>query len=85
MDLYCARCGEPWDMDSVLHGDFTEEEKNRFQKGIDCPVCHGKEVKERPFRAQLASAMSEILGDDVDGMAAEMEDAEYILGEEFWG
>jgi hypothetical protein len=39
---------------------------------------------KRPFRAELASALGSILGDDTDGLAAEMEDAEALLGKEFW-
>jgi len=31
------------------------------------------------------TAMRDVLGDDIDGIAAEMEDAEDVLGEEFWG
>ena len=111
MDLYCQRCGEPWDFDSVYHGDLTPEEKERFLKGVDCPACKGKEMCKRtiqcedcedaaenssgihtctksrikrPFRAQLASALSDVLGDDTDGIAAEMEDAEWMFGSDFW-
>jgi hypothetical protein len=111
VDLYCQRCGEPWDYDGVYHGDFTTEEKERFLKGVDCPACKGKElcVQEfpcqdcpeaeetvsqtfkcksdrikKPFRATLAGVLTDILGEDTDGIAAEMEDAEYLLREEFW-
>ena len=84
MDLYCQRCGEPWDAYGVDNSDMTEEGAKRFKKGLDCPSCHGKEVKKRPFRAVLASVLSEVLGDDIDGIAAEMEDAEYMFGDEFW-
>ena len=106
MDLYCQRCGEPWDQYGVYNGDMTAEEKHRFLKGIDCPSCHGKEMCKkgikcqecneyddsrcrlhlirRPFRAQLAAALTDVLGDDTDGLAAEMEDAEWMLGSEFW-
>ena len=111
MDLYCQRCGEPWDFDSVYQGDMTAEEKQGFLKGTGCPACKGKELCtlklacrdceesletssgcfscgkdciKRPFRAQLATALSDILGDDTDGIAAEMEDAEWMFGEEFW-
>lgn len=31
------------------------------------------------------AAMHEVLGDDLDGLAAELEDAEAMLGKEFWG
>lgn len=115
MDLYCQRCGEPWDFWSAKAekdgGDMSEEEAQRFKAGIDCPACHGKEectlklqckdcedsaensagiftcMKmrfKRPFRATLASALTDILGDDIDGIAAEMEDAEWMLGVDFW-
>lgn len=83
MDLYCSRCGEPYEFDYVMH-DMTPQEKGDFLNGVCCPSCKGKEVTDRPFRAMLAGAMGEILGDDIDGLAAEMEDAEYMLGEEFW-
>ena len=83
MDIYCQRCGEPWDAYGVRHGDMTPEERVRFLSVEDCPGCHGKEVAERPFRAQVMSAMRDILGDDIDGIAAEMEDAEALLGSDF--
>jgi hypothetical protein len=83
MDLYCQRCGEPWEYDYVMH-EMTPEEKEAFLKGKYCPSCKGNEIKERPFRAQLASAFQDILGDDIDGLVAEMDDAEYLLGSEFW-
>jgi hypothetical protein len=84
MDIYCQRCGEPWDAYGARHGDMTPEEKERFFKGEDCPACHGKEVKKRPFRAQATAVLSDLLGDDIDGLAAELEDAEYLLGSSFW-
>jgi hypothetical protein len=40
-------------------------------------------VEKKPFRAELATVMEDILEDDLDGVASEMEDAEYLLGEEF--
>ncbi|MDD5537373.1 MAG: hypothetical protein PHF12_00225 [Candidatus Omnitrophica bacterium] len=84
MDIYCKRCGEPWDAYGVRHGDLTDEERERFFKGGGCPHCYGKPVERRPFRAQLAEALGDVLGDDIDGLAAEMEDAEYLLGDKFW-
>lgn len=84
MDLYCKRCGEPWDYYGVMHGDLTDEERERFRQGEGCPACFGKPVEKKPFRAELATVMEDILGDDLDGVASEMEDAEYLLGEEFW-
>jgi len=82
-DLYCKRCGEPWEFYYVQH-EMTEEERSDFHKGVCCPSCKGKEVNKRPLRAEIASALHDVLGDDLDGLAAEMQDAEYLLGEEFW-
>ena len=84
MDLYCARCGEPWDAYGVRHGDLTDEERELFLKGEGCPSCWGEEVVSRPFRAELMATLHEVLGDDLDGLAAELEDAEDVLGKEFW-
>jgi hypothetical protein len=83
MDLYCSRCGEPWELDYVMH-DMAPEEKEAFLKGEYCPSCKGKEIEKRPLRAELAGALQDILGDDIDGIAAEMEDADYMFGSEFW-
>ena len=83
MDLYCQRCGEPYEHYYVMH-EMKPDEKQRFLNGEDCPSCIGKTIEKQPFRAQVASAMRDILGDDVDGIAAEMEDAEFMMGSGFW-
>lgn len=83
MDLYCSRCGEPYDMDYV-NFEMTPEERHRFKRGKGCPACYDKPVEKRPFRAQIAGALRDVLGDDEDGIAAEMEDAEAMFGSEFW-
>ena len=71
MDVYCKRCGEPWDLYGVNNGDMTDEEKKRFWAGQGCPCCVGKPAPEkRPFRAELQE---------------EMEDAELMFGDEFNG
>ncbi len=83
MDLYCKRCGEPWEL-CYVQQEMTPEEKERFHSGKGCPACFGKPVEKRPFRAELAIALGDVLGDYLDGLAAEMEDAEAAPGEEFW-
>lgn len=83
MDLYCGRCGEPWDIYYVQQ-EMTPDERHRFRCGKGCPVCYGKTIERRPLRAELSAALGELLGDDLDGLAAEMEDAESMLGKEFW-
>ena len=77
MDLICTCCGEPWAVDHVLH-----EEPDGFdrQGGLirGCPCCHGTPpegmTEERRSRLQAVAAAAELLGDDVDGVAALLED-----------
>ena len=76
MDVYCPRCGEPYEIYHLEH-DASSEERRRFWDGDGCASCYGKEVKRRPFRAQAAEVLHDILGDDIDGLAAMMEDFEY--------
>jgi hypothetical protein len=101
MDIYCPRCGEPWDVFS-LTDDMTPEKARNLKAGKGCPCCCGKEVclrKEtcdvcplyqldglfyigqcragafkKPFRAEASEALMGILGDDLDGVAAMLED-----------
>ena len=74
MDVLCERCGEPWDLYYVQH-EMSQEERNIFWAGRGCPACHGKEVKPRVPEAQrIQAALRSVLGDDLDGLAAEMED-----------
>jgi len=106
MDVYCKRCGEPWDFYWVQHGE-------RFWRGEGCPACYGKEpcysrfpceecldselvgfpvcrasrskkLAQRPFRAELTAALHGSLGDDLDGLAAMLDDAESLLGSDFF-
>ena len=97
MDLYCQHCGEPWEF-LYITDEMTDLERRVFKCGRGCPSCyvlddgathpveghHIKEVVKRPFRSELQAALREVLGGDTDGLAAEMEDAEYMLGSEFW-
>lgn len=78
MDLVCLRCGEPWDLDTVLH-----DEPESFQRGgaaiYSCPCCERKRQEELPAptrRMQLARVLTTTLGDDVDGAVALLEDVD---------
>ena len=73
MDVYCPRCGEPWDLYYVQH-EMTSQERRDFWAGKACPSCVNKEVKERPDRALATAVLRDVLGSDVDGIAAELED-----------
>ena len=74
MDIYCPRCGEPFDVFSLVD-DMTPEEARDFKAGRGCPCCKGQEVTERPLRAEATGVLLDVLGDDIDGVAAELEDA----------
>ena len=79
MDLICSRCGEPWDLDYVLH-EAPDEFDRRGGLIRACPCCHGEEPETMPAekREKLAAVatVAELLGDDVDGLAALLEDFE---------
>lgn len=86
MDIYCKRCGEPWDyLGAADAGDMTRTEYTAMMAGEGCPSCAGKPLnKPKPFRAMLMDAVSDLLGDDIDGIASSMDDAEFMFGSEFW-
>lgn len=52
----------------------------RISHIIRCESCPPGETKVTT-RSLLAEALSDILGDDIDGFISEMEDAEYLLGD----
>lgn len=78
MDLICVNCGEPWDMDHVLH-----EEPESFERkgGVikHCPCCpndgSAPELDtDKQAKLEIIETLGEIMGDDVDGFASELED-----------
>jgi hypothetical protein len=77
MDIYCLKCGEPWDLIHVMDNKdefvFAEENTGKITK---CPCC--EEVvdltKEERGRLDSLSALADIMGDDIDGYAAFVED-----------
>ena len=77
MDLPCTNCGEPWDMDYVLHE--APNEFTRTHGRIDrCPTCPatGRPQLSAAKRARLdaIAELADMLGNDIDGLAAELED-----------
>ena len=88
MDVYCPKCGEPVEIDT-LH-EYAESNEVTFQSVLDSfkkngcgetftewgwqcnPSEHGKE------RAMIASELFDILGDDIDGIASTIDDWEYL-------
>lgn len=81
MDIRCPICGEPWDMDE-LH-DLIPDECDDYHKAVSlfrnkgCEAFGSKHnVIENKNAATLTSMLFDVLGDDVDGIASELEDAE---------
>ena len=84
MDLYCQKCDEPWEVYYVGCGDFDADnnvgDAVRFKAGDGCPACKWglKAPKKQSFRGEAMSMLSDLLGDDIDGIASMMDDAEYM-------
>lgn len=97
MDLYCEYCGEPYDL-FYVQDEMTSVERQTFHSGKGCPSCYQldedakepaqghriKEVAKQPFRSELQQALRGLLGDDLDGLASEMDTAMYSEGGKFW-
>lgn len=86
MDIYCPKCGEPVEID-YLHEvaddeDMTFSEVMRAFQVKGCPAifarCNAPSTEvDSSFglrRQDAASALYDLLGDDIDGAAAMMED-----------
>jgi len=75
MDIRCTTCGEPWDV-------FTLADEGVSPKRFAAEGCkafgsrHGGAIDDE--KLMLITEMTYLLGDDVDGLAAELEDAEYL-------
>lgn len=91
MDIMCPRCGEPWEIDSI-HEEVAERVyegrtatyasvAREFQsRGCAAFTAYGARCTGLPDkgRAAAASAMYDLLGDDLDGAASMLEDAEHF-------
>lgn len=87
MDLYCSKCGEPVDNDE-LHGVAQASGQRYAEVAASFRIegCHALGMThnnhpdvatDRVFgltRAQSSEALYDLLGDDMDGAAAMMED-----------
>jgi len=79
MDIICISCGEPWAIDYVLHDD-PEAFRRKGGKIMHCPCCEENKKLNGPpnpiqrAKLDLAAEMADLLGDDIDGLACELED-----------
>jgi hypothetical protein len=89
MDIYCPRCAEPWDIDSLWDEadasgvPFTTVRAAFSRKG--CLALESYGVSELDCvrdtgnaRAMASGVLMDILGDDIDGVASLMGDAEAL-------
>lgn len=83
MDIYCPRCAEPTDIEELHEAveigtaeNFDDARRQFYSVG--CRVLFGGSPcpKTNDPRALLAAELADILGEDVDGIAAMHEDAE---------
>ena len=78
MDIKCHQCREPWDIDSlhdlVAEGHFVDFEDAR--KGFYRDGCgaFGEQHNGPADPADTIGVLQELLGDDVDGLAAMIQD-----------
>jgi 5-methylcytosine-specific restriction endonuclease McrA len=76
VDIICAKCGEPWDVYTVLH-DEPENFERHDSLIIACPHCNGKQpemTNERQDFLRQVAALAELCGSDIDGFAGMLED-----------
>lgn len=99
MDILCTRCGEPWDVYSLVD-DMTPQEAKDLKSGAGCPCCINKELCQDDLACEecehwdglrfscmankfknraadssyIQAAIADLFGDDIDGLAASMDD-----------
>jgi hypothetical protein len=84
MDIRCPVCSEPWDLDELhaLEGVAFDEAREKFY-AEGCGLTFGSKEcapanDEASRRAEVSRVLADLLGDDIDGIAAMEED--YDLG-----
>lgn len=74
-DVHCTKCGEPWDMD-CLHEPEEYGLTLRGRMIVACSACawHASQGFPMLDAAALTGALHDVMGDDVDGVAAMLQD-----------
>jgi len=78
MDVICRKCGEPWDVDSFHdvaedNGTTWDDASREFRRS-GCAVFGITCSEDRSDATAAAEAIYDLLGDDMDGAAALLED-----------
>ncbi len=78
MDVYCRHCGEPSDVYHVEH-DMELRFRKMFKAGKGCDCCEGKGSPANNGTTERADIIAELLGDDLDGQAAMLDDMGFMF------
>lgn len=90
MDTICTRCGEPWDIDTLIEDRGLPKEEQEFRTKalseiVRCPACLKKPDTDKSIQQFQKSpayygvvALAELMGDDIDGFAAYLEDLDFL-------
>jgi len=85
MDIYCPKCGEPWDLDSI-HEIADQDEcsfdqaRVRFRREgcVALGTSHSDDTDSGGLRALASGALMDLMGDDMDGVASMLDDFDYV-------
>ena len=75
MDIYCSKCGEPWDVYTLNEYEVTMESFSTNGCRAFGVKCNENTIDKKN---SLYSEIYDILGDDVDGAASIIDDAKYL-------
>lgn len=79
MDILCPKCAEPWEIDSLHevaedHGGFDAAYKSFRTQGCGVAFSSWGTAMCNPVDRPELYELADLLGDDVDGYAAMIED-----------
>lgn len=80
MDLVCVRCGEPWELDYVLHGtpdDFIRS-GGLIRRCPSCPATRPTMNKAEQQRLAIIATLARAFGNDIDALAATLADSKLV-------
>ena len=79
MDIICPKCGEPWEFDSLHDAVMPFEQAAKLFRTEGCGVVFGNSWCDRGAKSIPAvAAIYDLLGDDMDGAASMLDDAEFL-------
>lgn len=83
MDVRCLHCGEPWDIDHLVHGVSEDNiQTEGWEFGVSraavkrCPCCTATNQRPDQDRAFVEAALLDLYADDLDATAVAIADLE---------